>query len=165
MTKRTSQLIDYKRHCDGCTMCCEGWLTGESHGYEFYPGLPCHFVGCNGCSIYENRPDEPCKSFACSWLNDNFLPEWFKPNQSNLICNWEEWEKNCYFLSVIECGKQIEAKYLNWLKKTSNYTTDFNVRYTISGTIYYLGSDKFLQYMNKMQQSNQNKKEKIFFYQ
>ena len=42
----------FQRNCNNCTKCCEGWLSGEVNGYSFYPGRPCHFMKCDGCSIY-----------------------------------------------------------------------------------------------------------------
>jgi hypothetical protein len=37
-----------------------------------------------GCSIYENRPPV-CKSFACEWLINPDMPDFWKPSVSNLL--------------------------------------------------------------------------------
>lgn len=73
------------RECNGCTACCEGWLSGEAHGHYFQPGRPCHFKCEGGCSIYEKRPENPCKTFICEWLVNPELPEWMKPSVSKVI--------------------------------------------------------------------------------
>jgi hypothetical protein len=140
------------RKCGECTMCCQGWLTGEAHGYSFYPGMPCHYVGCSGCSIYEDRPEDPCKSYKCIWLGENdLLPEWFRPDQSKLICTWREWKdegEDNYYLDVIECGEEIKSKYLQWLIRF-HCDSGINMSYSLSGTRCYYGSDEFIQWSNE----------------
>lgn len=145
MLKETPQLS--KRKCGDCTMCCQGWLIGEVYGNHFYPGRPCHYVKCNGCSIYKDRPEEPCKSFSCAWLDvDNFLPEWFKPNQSKIICTWETWKDEQKYLNVIECGEQINSKYLHWLIN-KHYTEKLNLICTIFGMRNVYGTTEFQQWV------------------
>ena len=146
--EQTQKPYKLERKCDGCTMCCQGWLPGEVYGHTFYSGKPCHFVDCNGCSIYEDRPESPCKVYKCSWLIDHFFPQWFKPDQSKIICNWTEWEEGSYYLSVIECGEKIDAKYLNWLIMKQK-EIGFNMRYVIDGGYTYMGDSEFIKYMNK----------------
>ena len=94
-----------ERACDGCTRCCEGWLTGIAYGYEFYPGKKCHFLSSKNCTIYPIRPDNPCKTFQCQWKENlwkrNYQrksfsytkrPSWNKPKRN--FCSWQT-ENNC----------------------------------------------------------------------
>ncbi len=79
----TKKLI--KRSCDGCNVCCEGWLNGTIYGKRMYPGMPCHFKTEKGCGIYKKRPKDPCRDFYCEWLKNTEIPEWFKPNTSKVL--------------------------------------------------------------------------------
>ncbi|HZE61286.1 MAG TPA: hypothetical protein VE085_12085 [Burkholderiales bacterium] len=54
-----------KRQCGTCTACCDGWVEGTIYGHEMKPGVPCHFRGEGCCTIYERRPEEPCRRFVC----------------------------------------------------------------------------------------------------
>lgn len=73
------------KECGTCTACCEGFLTiGPINGHEMAPGVPCFFLD-KGCTIYEIRPTEPCRSFQCLWLSINDCPDFVKPEQSGII--------------------------------------------------------------------------------
>lgn len=141
------------RECDGCTMCCQGWLAAEALGKMFYPGQPCHWVGCSGCTVYENRPPV-CSDFICSWKQGHFLPEWFKPNVANIICVWRKWkeEEICepedrggIYLAITECGKPMESKVMTWL---NNYVQAgmINVKYQMEGRWHWMGSTEFCRW-------------------
>ena len=56
------------RECGECTACCEGWLPDES--LDMYAGKACAHCRSEGCAIYETRPEEPCRTFKCAWLQD-----------------------------------------------------------------------------------------------
>jgi hypothetical protein len=142
--------LKVQRTCGNCTMCCQGWLQGEVYGYKFYQGLPCHFISCNGCSIYENRPENPCKNYSCAWLSDEegFFPEWFIPEQSKIICTWREWKPGSVYLDVEECGETINSKYLNWLF-LKHFEKEINVSCKILGGTTYYGHSEFVEFMNK----------------
>lgn len=139
-----------KRNCNGCTACCEGWLDGKVKEHSFFPGTPCHYVSCGvGCTIYSERPEKPCRVYKCMWLeHDDFLPEWFKPNLSNIICDWRKTKNGIVFLNVVECGKTIGAKYLNWLFK-EHLRRGFNLRYTLDGGFNYIGEPAFVAALNE----------------
>ena len=49
-----------------------------------------HWVAESGCTVYKDRP-EVCSAFKCAWLADDYLPMWFQPHLSNLICTWNKW--------------------------------------------------------------------------
>jgi hypothetical protein len=138
-----------ERVCGDCTKCCEGWFQGSANGKPFYTGRPCHYVALGeGCSIYEQRTDEPCEAYKCAWLIDENIPFWFKPNKANIICTWRETKEGVSYLDVQECGVQIEAVYLNWLL-TTQAKAGFNMRYKVKGGYNYAGDAKFIQYFSE----------------
>ena len=96
------------RSCGTCTKCCEGWLHGEVNGQQFYPGVPCVYLAGN-CTIYKNRPENPCKAFVCEWLADTSIPEWMKPDRSQVILIRHEDS-----VEMIECGQLLHAQPLEW---------------------------------------------------
>ena len=148
----TKKFTPPKRECDGCTVCCQGWLSAEALGYRFFPGQPCHWVGCNGCTVYSDRPPV-CQNFECGWKESHFLPEWFKPTESNMIALWREWKaeemceegENGQYLCLSECGKSMTAKHMTWL---NNYAAAgvLNVKYQYEGRWHWIGSDAFCQW-------------------
>ena len=74
------------RNCGSCTRCCDGWLEGEIRGHPMYPGRRCHFVTAGGCGIYDERPQSPCRSFVCGWLQPgSALPEDWRPDRAGVI--------------------------------------------------------------------------------
>jgi hypothetical protein len=75
------------RNCDGCTMCCEGWLAIDSNGIRSSLNKPCVNLSCNvGCNIYAKKPADPCGNFKCLWLIDaeHMNPE-MKPSITKVI--------------------------------------------------------------------------------
>jgi hypothetical protein len=133
----------YKRNCDGCTKCCDGWLAANIHGYNMYPGKPCHFVKKDGCGIYNKRPKEPCKIFKCEWLTDLTIPEWLHPKNSGVIILKKNVD-NIHYLQAVEAGKKLSVETLNWL--ILKFINDrINILYEISGGKNWLGSKEFIQ--------------------
>ena len=148
--KKNKEFTPPDRKCDGCTACCQGWLSAEALGKRFFPGQPCHWMGCSGCTVYEDRP-KVCSDFQCAWKDTHFLPEWFKPSQSNVICLWRKWKdlEDCtpedrggVYLSVSEMGERISPQCLTWL---NNYVAarTLNVKYELNGRWHWMGSDAF----------------------
>jgi hypothetical protein len=135
------------RSCDGCTMCCQGWLTGEAWGHKFYPGRPCGWITKKGCAIYENRPINPCQTFQCEWKRNVSLPQWLKPDVSGVIVKYSVLDQHVY-LRVVESRQDIDPRIYDWAQQhcdqhnqsvvvpASNavrvYTTDPNFRTRIS---------------------------------
>lgn len=133
------------RDCNGCVACCEGWLTGESHGHYFQPGRPCFFKCESGCSIYEERPQDPCKNFNCEWLCNMEIPEWMKPNLSKVIITRFPW-KNGFYLTITEAGQKIDSVVLNWLFHY-HYTTNIPIKVQVSGGWMNYGTKEFLDFI------------------
>lgn len=107
------------RSCGGCTACCDGWLTGRVYGYELAPGKPCHFRGSGGCTIYENRPHDPCRGFVCGWLiKGSPFPESFRPDRLGVIVVVKTWRDHLAYV-LVPAGKNPDAALLEWMHEHS----------------------------------------------
>ena len=103
-----------RRSCDGCTKCCEGWLAADILGNPMYPGCSCKFVEeGKGCTIYKDRPKDPCKTFECMWRGTDAVPIEFKPSEVNSIISNQEIE-GIKFLALIEAGEKMRAEVVAW---------------------------------------------------
>jgi hypothetical protein len=141
------ELVTMQRDCGGCTECCKGWISFEVKGRKYQPGNPCHYKGEHGCTIHENRPEDPCKAYFCAWVAEpEFIPEWLKPNNSGVICTRRK-INGISFLDVVECGKQINSSVLNWLI-LEHINTGQNLRYRINGGINFIGQKDFIEALN-----------------
>jgi|688.fasta_scaffold402377_2 hypothetical protein len=109
------------RSCDGCTMCCQGWLSGDAWGHKFYRGKPCGWLGSSGCSVYEARPYNPCVTFQCTWKSNLALPEWLKPDRSGVIVI-PAWTDELYYLRVIQSNRPVEQRIHDWAQQHSDKT-------------------------------------------
>lgn len=139
-----------QRKCGSCTKCCEGYLSGEALGYKFYKGRPCHFIAIGkGCTVYAKRPKDPCVSYKCLWLTDKSIPEWIKPELSNVIIDKREIEGHTY-IKLFEAGSVISSKVLNWFIQ---YIIENNINavWELEGGLNWLGSPEFNQIMSKAQ--------------
>lgn len=138
----------FSRSCGDCTKCCEGWLEGVVYGHKMYRGCNCHFLE-SSCKIYEDRPDSPCKSYNCAWLQEEDFPGWMKPNLSSVIITKrsirvpsEEGMKKVDYYDVIESGRKMDSSVLNWLVHWS-LEKEKNIAYELDGKVHALGSEEF----------------------
>jgi SEC-C motif len=107
------------RSCGGCTACCDGWLTGSIYGHELAPGKPCHFRGVGGCSIYADRPHDPCRGFSCGWLlKGSPFPESFRPDRLGVIIVVKPWRDRFAYV-LVHAGRSPDAKLLEWMREHS----------------------------------------------
>jgi hypothetical protein len=103
------------RECGECTACCEGWVADAS--LEMWAGKPCAHCTSGGCAIYETRPEDPCRTFKCAWLEDEeAFPEEMRPDKSGAIVlsarYWKEWN----VLRATPVGVVIPDATLEWLR-------------------------------------------------
>jgi len=106
------------RECGGCTACCT-WLIGDAYGHSFGGGKSCKFLGCNGCEIYETRP-ETCKRYFCAWTQE-LIDEDLRPDKSGVLVSVENNNQGQY-LKVVEIVKgsinnTIVEYFQNWGQK------------------------------------------------
>lgn len=138
------------RSCDGCTKCCEGWLTATIHGEPMYPGKPCQFVDeGTGCTIYEDRPKDPCKEFLCEWRVNEQIPLEFKPSLSNSIILAKKVRHIDYY-NIADAGSEPSSKFLSWLVIYC-MATNKNVRWEVGGKAFWFGSPEFVQEMQNQE--------------
>lgn len=110
------------RSCGGCTACCDGWLTANVLGHELARGRPCHFRGEGGCTIYEDRPNDPCRSFVCGWVsNGSPFPESFRPDRLGVIIVVKRWRDRLAYV-LADAGRSPDAKLLEWMREHSTAT-------------------------------------------
>lgn len=105
------------RQCQPCFACCQGWMSGEILGNQVSAGHPCPHGSEQGCAVYSERPEDPCRKFICSWLIDESpLPAWMRPDQCGAIVllsvDWHG-EK---VISAIPTGPSVPTRTLEWLK-------------------------------------------------
>ena len=129
------------RECNGCTKCCEGWVQGEVFGHTFYQGRPCFFLNKN-CSIYESRPQNPCRLYKCGWLDDMNFPEWMKPDLVNMIINRITFNGIMYYV-LVEAGGRLDVRVLSWMTQWA-LNNNKNLLYYIDGGVNRIGSKEFL---------------------
>lgn len=137
------------RSCEGCTKCCSGTLTAtiniesRSTAHEMKPGTPCVFVQIGkGCSVYSERPDDPCRTFRCQYLVDEMVPEEMKPSRSNIILTVEEVMPNVEYIIAHESGGVLEGDNLKWVESLyDNYAV--NASWTVNGKMHYQGDATF----------------------
>ena len=123
------------RTCDGCTKCCDGWLWGEAHGHKFYKGRPCHFIGPKGCTIYDSRPESPCRTFRCEWLINEDIPAWMKPDKINAIIVRRTRDDNREYFEINEAGATLDVRVLSWFtsKIFEKDSTIKSIRWEVEG--------------------------------
>lgn len=109
------------RSCGTCTACCDGWLRIEVRGHQVSPGKPCPFRVQHGCSIYDERPQHPCREFICGWLvASSPLPDWMRPDKSDLIMLAANFVWHGLPVDVVvAAGERPKKKALDWLMKFS----------------------------------------------
>jgi hypothetical protein len=91
-----------------------------------------------GCSIYEDRPENPCKSYKCQWLIDENI---------NAVISFREKGGRGY-LHVIEAGEKLRVEVLNWLVHFA-IEKKANIQYAIDGGVNCIGDSQFMQLMKE----------------
>jgi hypothetical protein len=131
------------RSCGECAKCCEGWLSGTVYGHAFSPGRPCFFLE-KTCSIYPDRPVDPCRNYRCSWLAEEIFPMWMKPSLSNVIITRREDEasKLPYYIADV-AGEAFDGRAATWLLQWAA-ETKVNLEYRLNGEVQRLGAPEFV---------------------
>lgn len=98
------------RPCDGCTACCDGQLSGSSHGNQFGAGTACVFLVNKICKIYPQRPN-CCVDYQCAW-SQHVLPEHLKPSECGVLVSVER-KAGVQFLKVVELHDTVSWTVLH----------------------------------------------------
>lgn len=107
------KIIPATKPCDSCTACCDGHLTGEAYGHKFYPGKRCAFVTRRGCSINDFKPQNPCVTFLCAYKYLPGMPDWIRPDKSNVIFVQRSYEGISY-LHGSDTGRTPVPELFEW---------------------------------------------------
>lgn len=135
---------DITRKCGECTACCEGWLEADINGHKMYKGKPCHYVMQNeGCSIYETRPETPCKVFRCLWLDAHDLTDDMRPDKSKVMLRVDNIE-DIFFIRATELGQKVDSVVLAKMLQFA-FHRRINILYEVDGLSYPMGDEKFLK--------------------
>ena len=119
-----------QRACGPCTACCEGWAEGEIRGHRMSPGRPCHFLTpaprdpaqASPCTIYEERPESPCRRFVCGWLAPGSdFPEHFRPDLSGFILVPLRWRERPAWV-MLPAGRDPDEAALSWMQSRARAT-------------------------------------------
>lgn len=143
MAKVSLSLGKSERTCAECTKCCEGWLGVTIAGQELSPENPCKSVDSGvGCTIYNNRPEDICRTFECSWRATDYVPLHFSPKNTGQIIAVQDLE-GINYLAMAFAGKEVEPDFLSWFV-TFAVGRQLNVEWSINGQLYALGSPDFM---------------------
>ena len=92
--------------------------------------------------MYDERPEDPCKTFRCQYLVDESVPEEMKPSRSNVILTIEEVLPNVEYVIAHEAGGVLEGDSLKWVRSLyDNYAV--NACWKEDGVWYYRGDGIF----------------------
>lgn len=132
-----------ERRCGECAKCCEGWLSGNVYGHAFTTGIPCFFLE-KTCSIYADRPVDPCRSYRCAWLEEEIFPMWTKPHLSNILITKRKDDKSDLFYYVVDqAGATFDPRALTWLERWAR-DSGANVEFRLNGDVLRVGAREFV---------------------
>ena len=95
------------RECGECSLCCKVipiYKKSISAGEEDVSKPADEWCkhcrpGCGGCSIYPNRP-KICRGFACNWLIDISVPEYWRPTESKIVMHFRKGEDDKIIFNI-----------------------------------------------------------------
>ena len=100
------------RQCGECSSCC--WVLAIPKLAK-PPGVRCHNLCDEGCGIYEQRPESPCRTFHCAWLQ-GFLGPDDRPDQVGAIV-WQTLRDSKLVTIVSQIpGMEIADHLMEFLK-------------------------------------------------
>jgi hypothetical protein len=114
-----------QRNCQPCTACCEGWLDIHTPVVQAHLGKACTHCVNQSCSIYNNRPYDPCQSFHCAWRQEgSLLPYDMRPDLSGVIVMTDQlqWQGEDVIVAVAK-GSRIPARTFHWLCSLAQLTS------------------------------------------
>jgi Fe-S-cluster containining protein len=123
-----------------------------------YPGKPCFFLKENKCSIYEKRPEYPCRNFECLWISDpELVPESFWPKQTDIILYDRFTPNGNSYLAIHITNGKLTAEVLDWAAQLIQFNRRDSIMYEINKEVHYLSADKnFVEEMNSNLDKNKS---------
>ena len=133
-----------KRNCGTCTKCCDGTLEGSINGHTMKLGKPCYYLTIGkGCNIYSERPQDPCVRYKCAWLEDENIPDFMKPENSNCILDYRE-KNNIRYLRLVESDIPYTSEVLSWCIDYAQ-KNNITLMWSINGKNHYVGDNMYLE--------------------
>lgn len=86
-------------------------------------GVACSHLCDAGCQIYALRPTS-CSNFRCGWLRFEAWPTAWRPDESGLLCLWEELDPQTPMAAVYELSpgaleSEVGQQIVAWLLDAS----------------------------------------------
>jgi hypothetical protein len=86
------------------------------------PGKPCHFRGERSCTIYERRPQHPCRAFTCGWLQPGSpFPDEFRPDLLGVMIIPMRWRRREAYV-LRSAGRDTDERLVAWMRQFSQRT-------------------------------------------
>lgn len=81
------------------------------------PGSPCAHCTVQGCAIYDERPEKPCRVFRCAWLGGGeAIPEDMRPDRCGAIIMFDREWNGWNIVKAVPTGASIPEETMEWLK-------------------------------------------------
>lgn len=144
-----------QRQCGPCTSCCEGWLTGNIRGHAMEPGTACHFLREKQCSIYLDRPEQPCRQFECGWLlHGSPFAEDDRPDKLGVIIVPILWRGRRAWI-LVPAGRDPDEALMTRMRQHSQSTGEPHM-IKKPGRLLCYGAPEFQQDMIELAQQGKN---------
>jgi hypothetical protein len=111
-----------------------------------FPGQHCHFLSEGACTIYEERPQSPCRNFVCGYLAPGSpFPEDFRPDKTGVIIVPMRWQGRPAYV-LLAAGNDPSADMLAWMQVHAR-ATGSPFFYAVNGERTGYGPPEFQQEM------------------
>jgi hypothetical protein len=139
--------IQVTKSCGNCSACCSGRLTATVYGHEIFNGRPCAFLLEKKCSIYNQRPEDPCKKYLCAYLQLDWMPMWMRPDQCGVLISIFKTKNGTEYLQAVEYDRKMPAEVLSFLIQANRAKQPYseNIAYQIDGGTQVIGSEEFIK--------------------
>ena len=110
------------------------------------PGVACHFRGDHACTIYERRPQHPCRDFVCGWLQASSpFPEEWRPDRIGVMVIPMKWRGHTAYV-LRSAGRDPDAALIAWMEAFA-HRTGAPFFYEIAGERFGFGPEDFQREM------------------
>ncbi len=130
------QIATLKRHsgrdCGSCSMCC---CLLEIEDLNKPADKWCGHCrpGNGGCSIYADRP-EVCRNFACQWLINEGVPDFWFPKKSKMVLQLVVGETHAELRVHVDDrfpNQWREDPYISWLREEARKGFKSNLQFSV----------------------------------
>ena len=87
-----------------------------------FAGQHCHFLEAGACTIYDERPQSPCRNFVCGWLAPGSpFPDEFRPDKVGVIIVPMRWHSQPAYV-LLSAGNDAGPPLLQWMQAHARST-------------------------------------------